>query len=76
MCRFSLQKLKSISAAELDKIYSIIFPARSTQDEVYNQIIKDFWNGPGQRQRHQPYTKGIATKGAVNAMLAKVYATR
>ena len=70
-----LTEVKSISAAELDKIYSIIFPARSTQDEVYNQIIKDFETALANVNATAIH-KGIATKGAVNAMLAKVYATR
>lgn len=70
-----LTEVKSISAAELDKIYSIIFPARSTQEEVYNQIIKDFETALA-NVNVTAIHKGIATKGAVNAMLAKVYATR
>ena len=51
------------------------FPARSTQDEVYNQIIKDFETALANVNATAIH-KGIATKGAVNAMLAKVYATR
>ncbi len=70
-----LTEVKSISAAELDKIYSIIFPARSTQEEVYTQIIKDFETALA-NVNVTAIHKGIATKGAVNAMLAKVYATR
>ena len=70
-----LTEVKSISAAELDKIYSIIFPARSTQEEVYTQIIKDFETALANVNVTDIH-KGIATKGAVNAMLAKVYATR
>lgn len=70
-----LTEVKSISAAELDKIYSIIFPARSTQEEVYTQIIKDFETALA-NVNVTTIHKGIATKGAVNAMLAKVYATR
>ena len=70
-----LTEVKSISAAELDKIYSIIFPARSTPAEVYTQIIKDFETALA-NVNVTAIHKGIATKGAVNAMLAKVYATR
>lgn len=69
-----LTEVKTVSAAELDNIYSIIFPARSPQSEVYTQIIKDL-NTALNGVRVQAEHKGIVTKGAVNALLAKVYAT-
>lgn len=70
-----LTEVKSISAAELDNIYAIIFPARTSQDDVYNQIIKDLETALSNVQTTAAH-KGIVTKGAVNAVLAKVYATR
>ncbi|MBK7788191.1 MAG: RagB/SusD family nutrient uptake outer membrane protein [Saprospiraceae bacterium] len=70
-----LTEVKSISAAELDNIYAIIFPARNPQADVYNQIIKDLETALANVQTTAAH-KGIVTKGAVNAVLAKVYATR
>lgn len=70
-----LTEVKSISAAELDEIYSIIFPARSPQAEVYAQIIADLESALTKVRTSAPH-KGFVTKGAVNAMLAKVYATQ
>jgi hypothetical protein len=70
-----LTEVKSISAAELDNIYAIIFPARTPQADVYNQIINDLETALANVQTTAAH-KGIVTKGAVNAVLAKVYATR
>ena len=70
-----LTEVKSISAAELDNIYAIIFPARTPQADVYNQIINDLETAQANVQTTAAH-KGIVTKGAVNAVLAKVYATR
>ncbi len=69
-----LQEVKTISADKLDEIYSIIFPARSPQDEVYAQIIADLETALARVRATAPH-KGYATTGAVNAMLAKVHAT-
>lgn len=70
-----LQEVKSISAARLDEIYSIIFPARSPQEEVYAQIITDLETALLRVPATAPH-KGYVTTGAVNAVLAKVYATQ
>lgn len=70
-----LQEVKSISADKLDEIYSIIFPARTPEDEVYAQIIADLETALP-RVRTTAEHKGYVTTGAVNAMLAKVYATQ
>jgi hypothetical protein len=70
-----LQEVKTISAEVLDEIYPIIFPARSPQAEVYAQIIADLETALT-RVRVTAPDKGYATVGAVNAMLAKVYATQ
>lgn len=70
-----LKEVKSISAANLDEIYPQIFPARSAQSEVYAQIILDLETALD-RVSANPGHKGFASKGAVNALLAKVYATQ
>ncbi len=70
-----LKEVKTISAANLDAIYSIIFPARNTTAEVYQQIIVDLETALAKVKTTAP-NKGFVTKGAANAMLAKVYATQ
>ncbi|MBU6340149.1 MAG: RagB/SusD family nutrient uptake outer membrane protein [Bacteroidetes bacterium] len=70
-----LKEVKTISAANLDAIYSLIFPARSEETAVYTQIIADLQVAL-EKVRETAEHKGFATKGAVNAMLAKVYATQ
>ncbi len=70
-----LQEVKTISADRLEEIYSIIFPARSPGEEVYAQIITDLETALPRVRATAPH-KGYVTTGAVNAMLAKVYATQ
>lgn len=71
-----LEEITSISAEILPEIYPILFPARNTKEEVYVQIIKDFETALEHVYITPPgNNKGYATKGATNALLAKVYAT-
>lgn len=70
-----LTEVKSISADNLDEIYPQLFPARALAAEVYRQIILDLETALAKVRTTAPH-KGYATKGAVNAMLAKVYATQ
>ncbi len=70
-----LKEVKTISAANLAEIYPQIFPARAAQAEVYAQIIADLETALPRVRTTAPH-KGYATKGAVNAVLAKVYATQ
>jgi starch-binding outer membrane protein, SusD/RagB family len=68
------QEVTAINAKILKDVYPILYPARSTQDEIYAQIIADAEFA----LTTVPTTaadKGFATKGAVHALLAKVYAT-
>lgn len=70
-----LTEVKSISAANLDDIYPQLFPSRAPASEVYRQIVLDLETALAKVRTTAPH-KGYATKGAVNAMLAKVYATQ
>jgi hypothetical protein len=70
-----LKEVRTISAATLDQIYPIIFPARAPKSDVYRQIIADLEVALANVRVTAPH-KGFATVGAVNAMLAKVYATQ
>jgi starch-binding outer membrane protein, SusD/RagB family len=69
------QEVRSISAANLEEIYPLLFPPRVSAEEVYDQIIADLEFALGTVSTTAP-DKGYATVGAVNALLAKVYATR
>jgi len=69
-----LTEVKTVSAELLPEIYPLLFPKRAPMDSVYMQIIKDFEVA----LPNVPLTaahKGFVTTGAVNAMLARVYAT-
>lgn len=70
-----LTEVKTISAANLPEIYNILYPPRASKDEVFKQIISDLEKAA----EGVPVTaahKGLATKGAVYTLLAKVYATQ
>jgi uncharacterized protein (UPF0297 family) len=70
-----LKEVKTISAANLAEIYPQIFHASAPQADVYTQIIADLETALAKVPATAKH-KGYATKGAVNAVLAKVYATR
>lgn len=70
-----LKEVKTISADKLADIYPIIFPARASTEDIYKQIITDLETALA-NVRATATHKGYATKGAVNAVLAKVYATQ
>jgi len=65
--------LNSVTTFNLD-ILPKLFPPRSPQSEVYAQIIKDLETALPD-VAVTAANKNIVTKGAVNAVLAKVYAT-
>lgn len=69
-----LTEIKTISAELLPELYPIMFPPRAPMAEIYAQIIKDLETALSD----VPITalnKNYITRGAVNGMLAKVYAT-
>ncbi|MEI7499599.1 MAG: RagB/SusD family nutrient uptake outer membrane protein [Bacteroidota bacterium] len=70
-----LKEIKTISAELLPEIYQILFPPRSTSAEVYQQIIKDLETALTTVKPTAPH-KGYVTTGAVNSILAKVYASK
>ncbi|HEU5147523.1 MAG TPA: RagB/SusD family nutrient uptake outer membrane protein, partial [Chryseosolibacter sp.] len=69
------QEVRSISAENLEQVYPLLFPERVSAEAVYDQIIADL-EFALQTVRTTAPDKGYATVGAVNALLAKVYATR
>lgn len=70
-----LKDLKTLSPETLPEVYEQVYPSRSTKEEIYAQIILDLETalaGAPTTAEH----KGFVTKGAANALLAKVYATQ
>ncbi len=70
-----LKEVKSISASNLAEIYPLLYPPRTAKSLVYKQIIADLQTALAT----VPVTsinKGYVTKGAVNSMLAYVFATQ
>lgn len=69
-----LKEITTISAEILPEIYEELFPPRDPMADVYAQIINDFETSL-MYSKPTAVHKGYVTTGAVNAMLAKVYAT-
>ncbi|MBL7906000.1 MAG: RagB/SusD family nutrient uptake outer membrane protein [Bacteroidales bacterium] len=69
-----LKEVTTISAELLPEIYPQLFPTRASKEEVYTQIIADLEYASDNVKTTQVH-KGYVTKGAANAMLAKVFAT-
>jgi len=69
--------ITSINSDNFDAIYPSLFPARKPVSEVYAAIIADcevaLEKAP--TSTSEPSSKYRASKGAANALLAKVYAT-
>jgi starch-binding outer membrane protein, SusD/RagB family len=69
-----LEEITSISSANIEEVYPKLYPRRTAKDSVYTQIITDL-NTALAKAPTSGATKFIGTKGAANALLAKVYAT-
>lgn len=69
-----LTEVKSVSAENLEEVYPLLFPSRKPAAEVYQQIIADLETALP-NVKVSASNKTIITKGAVNTLLAKVYAT-
>jgi starch-binding outer membrane protein, SusD/RagB family len=67
-------QLKDIKTFNIS-ILPDLFPPRAPVDSIYNRIIIDLGTALASVRTTAP-DKSLVTKGAVNAMLAKVYATR
>ncbi|MDX9905664.1 MAG: RagB/SusD family nutrient uptake outer membrane protein [Bacteroidales bacterium] len=69
-----LKEVTTVSAEVLPEIYPLLFPDRAPVDSVYTRIISDLEVALANVKPTAEH-KGYATTGAVNAVLAKVYAT-
>lgn len=70
-----LKDLKSLSPETLPEVYEQVFPPKASTGEIYAQIILDLETAAAGAPATAVH-KGFATKGAANALLAKVYATQ
>lgn len=71
-----LQLIPTITADNLDTWYPVMYPARSSEDEVYKQILADL-DEEGTIQYLDSKSVGAfqATKGLAYGLLSKVWAT-
>jgi hypothetical protein len=69
-----LTEVTTISIETLPEIFPILFPARTPMADVYAKVISDLESALPSLPATS-INKGYATKGAANAVLAKVYAT-
>ena len=70
-----LKEVKTISASNLAEIYPLLYPPRTAKAQVFKQIIADLETALANVPA-MAINKGYVTKGAVNSMLAYVYATQ
>jgi hypothetical protein len=70
-----LTELPTITADNLTEIYPLLYPARTSADSVYDQMITDL-KSAADVVPATASNKGYVTKGAVYTLLAKIYATR
>lgn len=71
----ALQLIPSITVENLDEWYPVMYPARTSEEDIYKQILEDL--GPETINNLPSVSHGYATatKGAAYGLLAKVYAT-
>ena len=70
-----LQLIPTITAENLDTWYPVMYPHRSTTEEVYQQILQDLNEETLSALPSKRTGAFQATKGAAYGLLAKVYAT-
>jgi hypothetical protein len=70
-----LTELPTITADNLEEIYPLLYPARTSADSVYLQITNDL-KAAAEVVPVSAVNKGFVTKGAVYTLLAKIAATQ
>ncbi len=70
--------ISSVNSANFDQLYPDLYPSRKPISQVYDAIITDCLVAldKAPASTSAPSSKYIPTKGAANALLAKVYATK
>ena len=72
----TLELIPSITAENIDKWYPIMYPARTSEDDIYDQILEDLSDENIAHLESISHGAFQATKGAAYGLRAKVYATR
>jgi hypothetical protein len=70
-----VDELPTITSSNVEEIYGQLYPARSTAEQVYAQILKDLDEAAPVVPKSGP-NKMTVTPGVVYTLQAKVYATR
>lgn len=70
-----LNETPTITADNLEEIYPLLYPARTSVDSVYLQITNDLTSA-AEVVPASAANKGFVTKGAVYTLLAKIAATQ
>lgn len=65
-----------LTEENFDEVYESLFPPRTPQLEVYNQIVKDLQEALASAPAVNGSNKFVLSKSVANALLAKVYAEK
>lgn len=71
----TLQLIPSITVDNIDKWYPIMYPSRTSEEEIYAQIISDLDENTIKNLPNKSAGAFCGTQGAAYGLLAKVYAT-
>lgn len=71
----TLQLIPSITVDNIDKWYPIMYPSRTSEEEIYAQIISDLDENTINGLPSKSAGAFCGTQGAAYGLLAKVYAT-
>lgn len=71
----TLQLIPSITVDNIDKWYPIMYPSRTSEEEIYAQIISDLDEETIKNLPSKSAGAFCGTQGAAYGLLAKVYAT-
>ena len=71
----TLQLIPSITVDNIDKWYPIMYPSRTSEEEIYAQIISDLDEDTIKNLPSKSAGAFCGTQGAAYGLLAKVYAT-
>lgn len=69
-------EIPDVDADNLEELEPLIYPVRNIQEEVYNQILSDLEDAVSDAPETVIGETFIINKSVINALLAKVYATR
>lgn len=71
----TLQLIPSITVDNIDKWYPIMYPSRTSEEEIYAQIISDLDENTIKNLPSKSSGAFCGTQGAAYGLLAKIYAT-